>query len=203
MLIPAPFITFLAKEVAKRLGAQTCVIKSQQRVARDFEDLVLDELSLEDEINAEARALLSQYTEYMRHQDVSYHDMFSRVKRKILAERKVVSAAAGGRGSRDMKLSRDKVLEISHKMAAMLPRIPGTRLNKGWNETRLEIQRHLTDILMLEARSDQRAKEKITSQQREIPEGSEEWQTLHRNYYEDELKKYGVYLQREAHDPAP
>lgn len=136
MLIPAPFITFLAKEVTKRLGAQTCVIKSQQRVARDFEDLVLDELSLEDEINAEARALLSQYSEYMRHQDVSYHDMFSRVKRKILAERKVVSAAAAGRGARDMKLSRDKVLEISHKMATLLPRIPGTRLNKGWNETR-------------------------------------------------------------------
>ncbi len=202
MLIPAPFISFLAKEVTKRLAAQTCVIKEQERVSKDFEELVLDELSLEDEINAEARALLSQYTEYMRHQDVSYHDMFSKVKRKILAERKVVSAAAGGRGPRDMKISRDKVLEISHKMAGLLPRIPGTRLNMGWNDTRLEIQRHLTDILMLEAKSDRLAKEKITSQQREIPEGSEEWQALHRNYYEDELKKYGVYLQREIQDPS-
>lgn len=197
MLIPVPFIEFLAREVVKRLAKQACTIRDLDRVSRDFESIVLDELSLEDEINAEARALLSQYSEYMRHQDISYHEMFSRVKRKILAERKVVSAAADGRGRRTMKLSRDKVLEISHKMAATLPRIPGTRLTKGWNATRLEIQRHLTDILMLEEKSDRLAKRKITLQKREIPEGSEEWQVLHRNYYEDELKKYGVFLTRE------
>ncbi len=198
MLIPAPFITYLGKEVVKRLAKGTCVIKQQERVAHDFEAIVLNELGLEDEINAEARALLGQYSEYMRHQNISYHEMFSRVKRKILAERKVVSAASDGRSGRNMKLSRDKVLEISHKMAARLPRIPGTRLTQGWNDTRLEIQRHLTDILMLEAKSDRLAKEKITSQKREIPEGSEEWQVLHRSYYEDELKKYGVFLQRET-----
>ena len=201
MLIPAPFVTFLAKELTKRLAARSCSIRHRDQVALHFEELVLDELSLEDEINAEARALLSQYSEYMRHQDVSYQDMFNRVKRKILAERNVISAA-GGRGSREAKLSRDKILEISHKMASRLPRIPGTRLNRGWNDTRLEIQRHLTDILMLEARSDRLAKEKITSQKREIPEGSEEWQALHRTYYEDELKKYGVHLQREIREPA-
>ncbi len=199
MLVPAPFITYLAKEVTKRLAAESCVIKEPERVSQDFETIVVDELSLEDEINAEARALLAQYSEYMRHQSISYHEMFSRVKRQILAERKVVSAVADGRGGpRNMKLSRDKVLEISHKMAARLPRIPGIRLSKGWNDTRLEIQRHLTDILMLEEKSDRLAKRKITSQKREIPEGSEEWHVLHRSYYEDELKKYGVHLQAEA-----
>ncbi len=200
MLIPPPFVEYLAKEVTKRLGAGSCVIKHPELVSKDFESIVLDELSLEDEINAEARALLSQYSEYMRHQDISYHEMFSRVKRKILAERKVVSAAADGRGQRTMKLSRDKVLEISHKMAAQLPRIAGTRLNKGWNETRLDIQRHVTDILMLEERSDRFAKLKISSQKRDIPEGSEEWQVLHRNYYEDELKKLGVHLTQEPQE---
>ena len=198
MLIPAPFVGFLATEVTKRLAKRACVIRHPELVSREFESIVLDELSLEDEINAEARALLSQYSEYMRHQDISYHEMFSRVKRQILAERKVVSAAADGRGTRTMKLSRDKVLEISHKMAAQLPRIPGTRLSRGWNDTRLEIQRHLTDILMLEEKSDRLAKRKIVLQKREIPEGSEEWQVLHRNYYEDELKKFGVYLTREV-----
>lgn len=202
MLVPPPFVEYLAREVTKRLGAHSCAIKYPEIVARDFETIVLDELSLEDEINAEARALLSQYSEYMRHQDISYHEMFSRVKRKILSERKVVSAAADGRGPRTMKLSRDKVLEISHKMAAQLPRISGTRLLKGWNATRLEIQQYLTDILMMEERSDQLAKQKISSQQREIPEGSEEWQVLHRNYYEDELKKLGVHLIQETHEPA-
>ncbi len=200
MLIPPPFIAFLAKEVTKRLAAKSCVIKQPERVAQEFQAIVLDELSLEDEINAEARALLSQYAEYMRYQNISYHEMFSRVKRKILAERKVVSAAADGRGGfRAMKLSRDKVIEMSHKMAARLPRIPGIRLTRSWNDTRLEIQRHLTDILMLEEQCDRKAKLKISSQKREIQEGTEEWQVLHRNYYEDELKEFGVHLQAEAH----
>ena len=75
-------------------------------------------------------------------------------------------------------------------------------MSRGWNTTRLEIQKHLTDILMLEERSDRLAKQKITSQQREIPEGSEEWQVLHRNYYEEELKKYGVHLQWETFEAA-
>jgi hypothetical protein len=176
------------------------VFKHPERVSAGFETIVLDELSLEDEINAEVRALLSQYNEYIRHQSISYQEMFSRVKRKILAERKAISAVADGRGPRNMKLSRDKVLEISHKMAGMLPRIPGTRLTRGWNNTRLEIQRHVTDILMLEEKSDRLAKQKIISQKREIPEGSEEWRVLHRNYYEEELKKYGVYLQREMRE---
>ncbi len=194
MLIPVPFVEYLAKAVVKRLDQTACVIKQADLAAKAFESIVLDELSLEDEINAEARALLSQYSEYMRHQDISYHEMFSRVKRKILAERNAVAAAADGRGQRTMKLSRDKVLEISHKMAAQLPRVPGCRLTKGWNETRLAIQRHVTDILMLEEKCDQLAKLKISSQARDIPEGSEEWQILHRKYYEDELKKLGVHL---------
>ena len=200
MLIPVPFISYLASEVTKRLGARSCVFKQPDRVTESFETIVLDELSLEDEINAEARALLAQYNNYMRYQSISYHEMFSRVKRKILAERKVISAAASGRGTRTMKLSRDKVLEISHKMAAALPRIPGTSLPRGWNNTRLEIQKHLTDILRLEERSDQLARRKISSQQREIPEGSEEWKVMHRKYYEDELSKHGVHLQHEIHE---
>ena len=203
MLVPAPFVTYLAKELAKRLARQSgCVFKRPEQVADAFESIVLDALILEDEINAEARALLAQYNDYIREQSISYYEMFSRVKRKILAERKVVSAAARGPGPRIMKLHRDKVLEISHKLASTIPRIPGSRMSQGWNKTRLEIQRHLTDILTLEERSDRLAKEKITSQQREIPEGSEEWQVLHRNYYEEELKKHGVHLQWETHEPA-
>ena len=34
------------------------------------------------------------------------------------------------------------------------------------------------------------------SQKREIPEGSEEWDLLHRKYYSEELKKLGIDLAR-------
>ena len=181
------------------MAVKHALSKKPEDVAALIENIILDDLSLEDEINAEARALLNQYGNYMRAQNIAYHEMFAKVKRQILAERKVVSAAASSRGGeRSMKIARDKALEFSHKIAAKLPRIPGTRLNRGWNDTRLEIQNHLIDMFVLEEKIDQKARETIRSQKREIPEGSEEWQIQHRRYYEDELKKYGVYLTRET-----
>lgn len=204
MILPEPFIDYIAKEVTKRLGRDACTIKNPEKVTAVIKSIIFDELSLEDEINAEARALLNQYGDYMRAQDIAYHEMFSKVKRQILAERKVVSVAATSRGGqRTMKVARDKVIELSHKIAAKIPRIPGTLLNKGWNDTRLEIQSHITEILVLEERIDQKAREMIESQKREIQDGSEEWQILHRRYYEDELKKYGVYLIRETPTALP
>ena len=38
------------------------------------------------------------------------------------------------------------------------------------------------------------ARDKIRSQKRDIPEGSEEWDLLHRRYYAEELKKLGLDL---------
>jgi hypothetical protein len=43
---------------------------------------------------------------------------------------------------------------------------------------------------------DQAARAKIRTQKREIPEGSEEWDLLHRRYYSEELKKLGIDLAR-------
>ena len=40
------------------------------------------------------------------------------------------------------------------------------------------------------------ARQKIRSQKREIPEGSEEWDLLLKRYYSEELKKLGIDLSR-------
>ena len=39
---------------------------------------------------------------------------------------------------------------------------------------------------------DQKARSMLTSQRRDIPEGSSEWDTLYRKYYEAELKRKGI-----------
>ncbi len=59
---------------------------------------------------------------------------------------------------------------------------------------RLEIVREMTDLLIAEEKVDRSARDKIRSQKREIPEGSEEWDLLHRRYYAEELKKFGIEL---------
>ena len=70
------------------------------------------------------------------------------------------------------------------------------RLKKQPNEVRLELVREITEILQIEEKVDHTARDKIRSQKREIPEGSEEWDLLLRRYYAEELKKLGIELSR-------
>jgi hypothetical protein len=59
---------------------------------------------------------------------------------------------------------------------------------------RLEIVRVITDLLLAEDKVDRAARTKIRTQKREIPEGTEEWDLLHKRYYSEELKKLGIDL---------
>ena len=194
MLLPRTFITYMARELTHRLGREACVFPDEPAVQAAFETAIIDELSIEDEINAEARELLNQYTDYMRRERIPYQEMFKKVKRSILVERKAVSAQPRGEAEQHMKVSRDKVTELSHKLAGQLPRISGVRLNKRWNEVRLDILKEMREILTKEEAIDQLAQQKITNQKRDIPEGSEEWTLLYRRYYEEEMKRYGIDL---------
>jgi hypothetical protein len=56
--------------------------------------------------------------------------------------------------------------------------------------------REMTELLHIEERVDKAARQKIRTQTREIPEGTEEWDLLHRRYYADELKKLGIDIGR-------
>ena len=193
MLLPRSFIAFMARELAHRLADGSCEVPNEAVLREALEEVIVDELSLEDEINAEARELLNQYGDYMRQQRIPYQEMFWKVKRQILAERKVISAQVRG-AEREMKISRDKLNEISHKLAARLPRILGVRLKKSWNDVRLDIVNALRDLLTREEAVDRAAHEKITNQKRDIPEGSEEWTLLYRRYYDEEMRRYGIDL---------
>jgi hypothetical protein len=95
-----------------------------------------------------------------------------------------------------MKLSRDKINDISHKMVAAIRKARQFRLKKDPNEARLEIVKNMTELLAIEERVDRAARTKIRSQKKEIPEGTEEWDLLHRRYYAEELKKLGIDLSR-------
>ena len=52
----------------------------------------------------------------------------------------------------------------------------------------------IQDLLMAEDKVDRASRDKIRSQKRDIPEGTEEWDLLHRRYYSEELKKLGIDL---------
>ena len=161
--------------------------------AAAISQVIDDDLSYEDRLNDEVRDLLDQYSDYMRRENVSYQEMFRKIKNQLLAQRKVVRAA--GRDSGDaMKLSRDKVSDLSHKIVTMMRKGRDFRVRKDPNEIRLAIVREMTDILLLEERIDKAARQKIKTQKREITEGGEEYDLLHKRYYAEELKKLGINL---------
>ena len=194
MLLAREFVAYLSRQLVKRLSPGIIETPSPDLVTDKITEVITEELSAEDRLNDEVRDLLSQYSEYMRREGVSYQEMFRRIKNTLISQRKVIRAA--GRDTGDaMKLSRDKVTDISHKLVEMLKKTRELRLkNKDSNAVRLEIVRVMTDLLVAEDKVDRAARVKIRTQKREIPEGTEEWDLLHKRYYSEELKKLGIDL---------
>jgi hypothetical protein len=194
MLLAREFVTYISKQLVKSLTPGTIETSSPDLLVERIADVISEELAVEDRLNDEVRDLLSQYSEYMRREGVSYQEMFRRIKNTLISQRKVIRAS--GRDTGDpMKLSRDKVSEISHKVVEMLRKNRDMRLkNKDSNAVRLEIVRLMTELLQAEDKVDRAARAKIRSQKRDIPEGSEEWDLLLRRYYAEELKKLGIDL---------
>lgn len=164
-----------------------------QAAAEFISEIITEELMVEDRLNDEVREILEQYSDYMRREGVSYSEMFRRIKNTLIAQRKVIRAA--GRDSGDpMKLSRDKINEISHKLVTGFRASRQFRLKRDANEVRLDVVKAISELLMNEEKADRDARKKIRTQKREIPEGSEEWDLLHKRYYAEELKKLGIDL---------
>jgi hypothetical protein len=195
MLIAREFVAYLSRQVAKRLTPTFIETANPQILGELTTNLILDELEVEDRLNDEVRDILGQYSDYMRQEGVSYQEMFRRIKNTLIMQRKVIRAS--GRDSGDhMKLSRDKITDISHKLVASLRKNRDLRFKKDPNDVRLEVVKAITDLLITEEKVDRVARDKIRSQKREIAEGSEEWDLLQKRYYAEELKKFGIDLAR-------
>ncbi len=195
MLLAREFVSYLSRQIVRKLTPHVFETPNPQAVAELIGHVIAEELAIEDRLNEEVRDILGQYSDYMRREGVSYQEMFRRIKNTLIAQRKVIRAS--GRDSGDhMKLSRDKITDMSHKIVAALRKSRELRIKQDPNEVRLEIVRAMTDLLTAEEKVDRLAREKVRSQKREIPEGSEEWDLLHRRYYAEELKKLGIDLGR-------
>jgi len=195
MLLARELIDYISRQIVRDLSPQW-IEATDPHIAADFVARVIEEdLAIEDQLNDEVRDLLSQYSDYMRREAVSYQEMFRRIKNTLITQRKVIRAA--GRDSGDqMKLSRDKINDISHKVVSALRKSREFRLKRDPNEVRLQLVKVMTELLHTEEKVDRAARTKIRTQKRDIPEGSEEWELLHRRYYAEELKKLGIDLSR-------
>jgi uncharacterized protein len=102
------------------------------------------------------------------------------------------------RGAPDIKpthttrISDDKLNKLAHTVADTLAEIAEVDFLEDRNTIRQEARKALTKLLLEEVKIDAAARQKIASQRRIIPEGSQEWDILYRKYYNDEVKKLGL-----------
>src|SRR5438477_8120186 len=135
MLLAQEFVAYVARQIVAKLSPKW-VETTDPQVASDYiASIVEEDLQVEDRLNDEVRDLLSQYSDYMRKEGVSYQEMFRRIKNTMISQRKVIRAS--GRDSGDqMKLSRDKVNDMSHKIVNSLRKARELRMKKDINEVR-------------------------------------------------------------------
>ena len=193
MLLAREFIGYLSRQLVERLSPIAFETSNPTYAAQLIGDVIEEDLSAEDRLNDEVRDLLDDYSDYMRRESISYQDMFRKIKNQMLAQRKI--SRASGRDTGDaMKISRDRVNELAHKTVAEMRKSREFRVRKDPNDLRLALVREMTDLLQMEDRIDKAARAKVRTQKRDIPEGGEEYDILHRRYYSEELKKLGINL---------
>jgi hypothetical protein len=96
------------------------------------------------------------------------------------------------KSSNTFRISDDKVNKLAHVVADTLAGIDDVDFLEERNMIRQEARKALQKLLLEEVKIDQAARRKIASQQKVIPEGSQEWDILYRKYYNDEVKKLGL-----------
>ncbi|MBZ5641585.1 MAG: DUF507 family protein [Acidobacteriia bacterium] len=97
-----------------------------------------------------------------------------------------------------MRLTREKTIRLSHVITDLLVASQDVEFVEDRDTIRQKTVQILQDLLKEEEAVDAEVKKKITSQKKEILEGSEEYEVLYRKYYAEELRRMGV-----VHQPNP
>lgn len=91
-----------------------------------------------------------------------------------------------------MRLSRAKIVRLSHCIIDQLVASDDVEFIEDRETIRKGIVAILESLLKDEEQIDAEVRKKITSQKKEVPEGSAEWDILYRKYYAEEMKRLGV-----------
>jgi len=89
-----------------------------------------------------------------------------------------------------LKLSRDKVLRLSHLILHALNNDDGVEFFADVQQIRGEILHLIEGEMRTDEAIDALVRRKIETQKRPIIEGSDEWEVMYRKYYEDEVSRH-------------
>jgi hypothetical protein len=89
-----------------------------------------------------------------------------------------------------VKLSREKILRLSHLILGHLDQDDAIEYFADPQEIRQQIVKLISDEMKTDEAIDALVRRKIESQKRPIVEGSDEWEVLYRKYYEEEVARH-------------
>jgi hypothetical protein len=91
MLLVRDYVAHMANEVVKRLVEGGHIeTKAAAAVANRVRQRMVEELTVEDRLNEEARQILIDHQDEMRRTGVSYQEMYKKVKQQLARDRKLV-----------------------------------------------------------------------------------------------------------------
>jgi len=91
MLINRDLVSYMASDIVRKLTEGELVeVKNSNVVTQRVRHAMVEEITVEDRINDEARQILIQHQEQMRNSGISYQDMFKKVKAQLARDRKLV-----------------------------------------------------------------------------------------------------------------
>jgi hypothetical protein len=84
-------IHYIARKVVKVLTEDHRIeVDDRQRVVDGIVHVVAEELQVEDRLNEEVREVLIQHTRQMERSDITYSEMFKKVKRELAKQKGII-----------------------------------------------------------------------------------------------------------------
>ena len=92
MRIHKGWVPVLSREILEDLlkRGQIELKVSKEKIEKLLEELILDELMVEDRLNAEVRELLKQYDSEIEKGRLDYQRLFEMTKKKLVRERNII-----------------------------------------------------------------------------------------------------------------
>jgi hypothetical protein len=91
MRLTADEIQFISRKIVKTLvAAERLEVDDEARVVDGIARVIVEELAIEDRLNDEAREVLAQHMSQMERSDITYSEMFRKVKRELAKKKGIV-----------------------------------------------------------------------------------------------------------------
>ena len=91
MRINRTLLEIIVSSVVKELITEKMVdIRDYQQFEEKVFSVMLEDLTIEDRLDEEARNIMEQYSEMIKSSNVEYYEMFKTIKKKLIRERKLI-----------------------------------------------------------------------------------------------------------------